>query len=113
MPTYEYSCPECGVLERPHSIGTAPMVESCVGCGCDARRVFSAPMLNRTPKAKSAVLARAEKSRHEPEVARRGKEDSHAGPGNEPNQAMAKLVGKEKARELRTAPHPASRLRHH
>lgn len=113
MPTYEYRCPECGILERLHSMGTAPAVESCAGCGTDASRVFSAPMLNETPKSKGAVMARAEKSRHEPEVARRGKEDTRHGSGYEPNPATSKLVGKDKARELRTAPHPASRLGPH
>ena len=71
MPTYDYRCPECGIVERFHAMGAAPPTEGCPTCGTVAARVFSAPSLRRTPGHLVSALERAEKSRDEPEVVRR------------------------------------------
>lgn len=68
MAVYEYRCPECGVFEAEHAMGTAPPWDDCATCGSIARRAYSAPNLSRTPRALAEALTRAEKSRDEPEV---------------------------------------------
>lgn len=111
MPTYEYRCPGCGVIERWHGIGTAPPVEDCYECGLAAMRVLSSPALHRGADSKGAAMAQAQRSRHEPRLARRAVPEQR--PNSEVNPAMRPLVGKEKAAELREVPHPASRPGQH
>lgn len=106
MATYEYRCPECGILERAHQMGAAPPAEDCADCGTEAPRIMSVPMLGRTPKPKQSAMARAEKSRDEPELARRPA--SQETPARQVNPKLEQLVGKQQAQHLRSAPHPAS-----
>lgn len=39
MPTYEYSCPDCGVFEEFHSINTT--LTHCPKCGSEVNRLIS------------------------------------------------------------------------
>jgi putative FmdB family regulatory protein len=39
MPTYEYNCPKCGVIEQFHSIST--VLTECPQCGSKVRRLIS------------------------------------------------------------------------
>lgn len=113
MPVYQYRCPECGVVERFHAIGTAPPAETCPGCGNPARRVFSPPSLRRTPAPLASAFEHAERSRHDPAVVRRepGRARAEANGTGDPavrkNPALQKLVGKKAASDLRVARHPA------
>lgn len=68
MPIYEYLCANCGVFEVARPMGTATVSDRCATCGRVARRSYGAPLLNRTPRPLAEALARAEKSRAEPEV---------------------------------------------
>ena len=68
MATYAYCCPHCSAIDVTFPIGTAPGAVACPDCGAASVRVFSAPMLARTPAALSAQLQRAERSASEPEV---------------------------------------------
>ncbi|WP_204045290.1 FmdB family zinc ribbon protein [Acrocarpospora phusangensis] len=68
MAVYAYRCPNCSEIEVVFPIGTASASASCPDCGATSVRVFSAPMLARTPTALSAQLQRAERSASEPEV---------------------------------------------
>lgn len=68
MAVYEYRCPSCGVFEVERTMGTAAPSDCCVICGSTARRSYSAPNVNRTPRPLANALARAEKSREQPDV---------------------------------------------
>ncbi|MEV4834584.1 FmdB family zinc ribbon protein [Nonomuraea sp. NPDC049486] len=68
MATYGYRCPHCRDIEVAFPIGTAPAAVRCPDCGATSTRMFSAPMLARTPAALAARLRRAERSASEPEV---------------------------------------------
>lgn len=107
MARYEYSCSECGIVEKNRAMGTAESVENCSSCGNTARRIFSAPWLNRTSKRLTAAQERAEASGDEPGVVQRRSEDTTSRPGASPNPGIEKLVGRDAARHVRTIPHPA------
>ena len=66
---YDYRCDDCGALEVSAAMGAAPRSVACPCCGQEARRVYSAPLIARTPKALAAMRAREERSRDNPEVA--------------------------------------------
>jgi putative regulatory protein, FmdB family len=68
MARYGYRCVRCSDIEAVFPIGTAPATVPCPQCGATSTRVFSAPMLTRTPAAVAARLERAERSAFEPEV---------------------------------------------
>lgn len=69
MATYEYQCKKDGVIEISCPIGTAPESIDCLVCGTKALRMLSVPMIrNKAPKAFTAAIDRAEKSRYEPDV---------------------------------------------
>ncbi len=68
MAIYEYQCDDDGVFEITRSLGALPESIACPVCRSEARRVFSAPMLSRSPRALVAAIDHAEKSRHEPAV---------------------------------------------
>lgn len=68
MAIYGYRCMQCADIEVAFPIGTAPATVPCPECGTTATRVFTPPMLNRTPAALSAAMQRAERSAYEPEV---------------------------------------------
>ncbi|SNR76742.1 putative regulatory protein, FmdB family [Haloechinothrix alba] len=108
MPSYEFHCPDCGIVQRVHRMGAAPDTETCPHCGTAAPRVFSAPFLSRTPGQLRSVRERAEESGENPAT-------THRRPGRQGNDRnrhqtpeLARLVGKEAASELRHARHPAS-----
>lgn len=68
MALYGYRCVHCAEIEVAFPIGTAPAAVSCPDCGATATRVFTAPMLARTPSAVRARVERAERTAYEPEV---------------------------------------------
>jgi putative FmdB family regulatory protein len=68
MAVYEYRCDEHGVFEVTRPLATPPGSIACRVCGSEGRRIFSKPMLSRSPPAVVAAIDRAEKSRDEPEV---------------------------------------------
>lgn len=68
MTTYEYLCPRCGIVRIACAMGSAPQATECAGCGAPARRTYSMPHVHRTATPLAEALARAEKSREEPEV---------------------------------------------
>lgn len=71
MATYEYSCESCGAFPIELTMGTAPSSLACVHCGAQARRRYSAPHLSRLSAPIRQAVARAERSRDEPEVVTR------------------------------------------
>lgn len=68
MASYQFMCGEHGGIELETAMGTAPPDLPCPDCGRQARRVFSAPMLGRTPRAVASAFERAERSADEPDV---------------------------------------------
>jgi putative FmdB family regulatory protein len=68
MPTYPYRCTICGPFDVSRSLGQARPEEPCQACGGQARRVFTAPLLNRTPVALARALRAQEAGAHEPRV---------------------------------------------
>jgi putative FmdB family regulatory protein len=65
---YEYRCERDGAFDVTRPIGTAPSSVACPQCKSRAERVFSSPMVSRTPRALVAALDHEEKTRHEPDV---------------------------------------------
>ncbi|MET7574298.1 zinc ribbon domain-containing protein [Streptomyces sp. NPDC005492] len=88
MATYPYRCAGCGPFDVTRPIGHALSEVPCETCGKKARRVFTAPMLTRTPTPLARALRAQEASAHEPRVvsevppARRG-----PAPGSDPRHA--------------------------
>ena len=70
MTTYEYRCDSDGVsFVVRFPLGTAPESVACERCGDQARRVFSKPMLPRSPRRDLvAAIEHAEKTRTDPDV---------------------------------------------
>lgn len=68
MAIYQFMCDEHGGIELEAAMGTAPATLACPDCTCRARRVFSAPMLARTPRSVSTAHQNAERSADEPDV---------------------------------------------
>lgn len=68
MATFEYRCPEDGVVDIRSPIGMAPARVSCPLCGMDTSRVFSVPMIAFGPRALVAAIDRTEQTRDEPGV---------------------------------------------
>jgi len=68
MAMYEFACDEHGDIELEATIGTAPQTLPCPECGEQARRVYSAPMLGRLPRAMTTALENAERSADAPDV---------------------------------------------
>ena len=79
MPIYEFLCEGCGPFEERRSFEEAGEEALCPRCGSAARRVYSAFNLKTMPAPLSRAMNRAEKSAHEPEVAR--KPEGSAWPG--------------------------------
>lgn len=78
MAIYECRRPECGCFEMARQMGAVPL-PARARCGAAARRAYSAPLVNPTPRPLAEALTRAEKSRHEPEVVT-------TTPGRQPNR---------------------------
>lgn len=68
MAFYDYRCERDGPFELSRPLGTAPPDAPCPACGAASRRVFSAPGLTTVPRALTAAVDHAEKTRHEPDV---------------------------------------------
>ncbi|WP_188189152.1 FmdB family zinc ribbon protein [Nonomuraea sp. SYSU D8015] len=68
MATYQYRCAECGPFDVRRPIGEARPEEPCDGCGHRSRRVFTSPMLTRTPAALAQALRAQEAGAYEPRV---------------------------------------------
>lgn len=68
MTVYQYRCDGDGVADIALPIGTAPSDWPCPECGESMARVFGAPMLNLSSRALTAAIARAERSRDQPDV---------------------------------------------
>ena len=68
MALYQYVCDDDGPFEASSPIGTAAPRRPCPACSAEARRVYTAPMLSRASRPAMAVLERAERSAHEPDV---------------------------------------------
>lgn len=68
MALYEYRCTRHGLFEATRAIGTAPASLACPDCGRSAVRVWSAPLLTRTPPGLVAAIDHAERTREAPDV---------------------------------------------
>lgn len=68
MPTYEYRCARDGPFDALQSVKNADRPARCPTCNEDSARVFSAPMLSRTPRAVRQAVDRADRTREAPEV---------------------------------------------
>lgn len=68
MSTYPYRCTNCGPFDVRRPIGEARPEEPCQACGRRAKRVFTAPMLTRTPAALAHALRAQEASADRPRV---------------------------------------------
>ncbi|NRQ32819.1 zinc ribbon domain-containing protein, partial [Nonomuraea sp. NN258] len=71
MATYAYRCAGCGPFETRRPIGTAEPAETCPECGEPAPRLFTPPLLARTPQSLARALGAQEASAHEPRVVTR------------------------------------------
>ncbi|MBO0873518.1 MAG: zinc ribbon domain-containing protein [Pseudonocardia sp.] len=68
MTLYQYRCDGDGVADVALPIGTAPSDWPCPRCGNSMARVFTAPMLNLASRPLTTAIARAERSRDQPDV---------------------------------------------
>jgi len=68
MAIYQFMCDEHGGTELEAAMGAAPPTLPCPDCGRQARRVFCAPMLARTPRAVATAFERSERSADQPDV---------------------------------------------
>jgi putative FmdB family regulatory protein len=68
MAAYLYRCGQCGDWEIQRPIGTAEQESDCPSCGATGRRLYTAPLLNRTPQATVSARMREEASRDVPEL---------------------------------------------
>ena len=71
MPIYDFVCEGCGPFEQRRPFEESGTAACCPACGAEARRVYSMPNLKTMPTSLSNAMHRAEKSAHEPKVARR------------------------------------------
>ncbi|MET0886902.1 MAG: zinc ribbon domain-containing protein [Mycetocola sp.] len=68
MAIYGFVCEGCGPFDVRRPASEASRRTGCPTCGHDARRVYSAPSVVRTPAPIRAALAAEEKSAHQPAV---------------------------------------------
>ncbi|RVX39024.1 putative FmdB family regulatory protein [Nonomuraea polychroma] len=68
MATYQYRCAGCGPFDVTRPIGQARPEEPCEACGHPSRRLFTSPMVIRTPAALARALQAQEASAYEPRV---------------------------------------------
>lgn len=71
MATYVYRCPRDGDVELRLPLGAATATVPCGRCSGEARRVWSAPHLARTPRPVDAAIERAGRSAEAPAVVSR------------------------------------------
>lgn len=84
MPVYEFVCENCGPFEVLRPLEEAGEPSRCPVCGALASRVFSAPLLTRTPASVAAAHARNERSAHEPEIVKRPRSETPPAPARPP-----------------------------
>ncbi|MEV5826753.1 zinc ribbon domain-containing protein [Spirillospora sp. NPDC052242] len=84
---YRYRCAECGAFDVARPIGTAGAAEPCPGCGRAGARVFTPPLVARTPGALTRALDAREASAHEPRVVRRDSRARPPAPPADPRRA--------------------------
>lgn len=70
MPMYEYFCDDCGVFSAMNSMSAAQEAKACPDCGCDSRRILSAPRLAVLSKSDRIAHERNEKSANAPMMGR-------------------------------------------
>ena len=63
MASYLYWCDDCGDWEIQRPIGTAERESTCPTCGATGRRLYTAPLLSRTPQATAGARMLEEASR--------------------------------------------------
>jgi putative FmdB family regulatory protein len=68
MPSYEYTCGDCGPFTVHRPMQDVTPTVACPTCDCPARRVYTAPHTRRTAPGLSRALDAEEASRHEPRV---------------------------------------------
>ena len=93
MPVYDFVCENCGPFEQQRSFAEAGDPMTCPSCGAEARRVYSMPNTKRMSNALSGAMNRAEKSAHEPEVARRPTEGKGSGKKHHHNHGRPWMMG--------------------
>jgi putative FmdB family regulatory protein len=68
MAGYLYRCGQCGPWEVQRPIGTAETTSTCPRCGAAGPRLYTAPLLSRTPQAEAKARSGEEASRDAPAV---------------------------------------------
>lgn len=68
MASYSYRCASCGEFEVRAAMGRAPGSVACPHCATDARRVYTAPAVSRTPDTLARARTAEERSRDAPKV---------------------------------------------
>jgi putative FmdB family regulatory protein len=68
MPSYEYTCGDCGPFTVHRAMQDVTPTVACPVCECPARRVYTAPHMRRTAPGVRRALDAQEASRHEPRV---------------------------------------------
>ncbi len=93
MPVYDFVCEDCGSFEQQRSFTEAGNPMTCPSCGRKARRVYLMPNTKRMSNALSGAMNRAEKSAHEPEVARRPVEGKRSSKKHHHNHERPWMMG--------------------
>ena len=68
MPNYAYQCSEGCRFDAIYPMSEVPAETACRRCGASARRAVTAPHLSQSGSAAYGLIARSERSAHEPEV---------------------------------------------
>ncbi len=71
MTIYAYRCGSCGPFDVERPMGAAPKAAPCPRCAAGAPRLYTAPLVSRTPAGAANALAAQEKSRDCPDVTTR------------------------------------------
>jgi len=90
MATYQYRCPEHGVLEVSRAMGTAPAAEVCPTCAAVSPRVFTAPRLTRGSAVHRALLDRTGATADSPAVVS-GPPPAYRPPARSANPVLSRL----------------------
>ncbi|HEV7907495.1 MAG TPA: zinc ribbon domain-containing protein [Pseudonocardiaceae bacterium] len=88
---YSYRCPRCGTFDLRCDLGEAPAAATCPECAQQSKRVFTPPLLSRTPRPVADLRTREEASRSEPEVVSAPPAALKAPRPAAPNPAQARL----------------------
>lgn len=67
MPTYDYSCPQCGGFDAFRTLAARNEAANCPDCGATSERVFAtAPRLALMEGSTRRAIETNERARHEP-----------------------------------------------